>query len=401
MQKLMSPYNGGMNNPGRIIFSDTTMREGEQCPGVVFTLDEKKELMRRLSACGISQIQFYPGKTAQSKQDVKTLSSLDVNADVMVMALGFEDCWKENIDFSLECNTGINHCSFYSSRYVEPNWCEDTPKITLDRMQEAIEYIKSQSNRPIEITLIDATRAEEKHLIDLVNRAADAGANRISICDTVGAANPEGMYRIVKTCADALSSYPDIILGAHCHNDFGVALANTLMSIKAGAKMVDVAVNGMGDRAGNAALAEVAVALEAFYDIDTGIDLKQMRGLSQFVAKVSGRPLPVNMPLVGDHVFIDQDDYHIESQLINPLAFKGIRAEEVGGQYGVMFGKLTGPAAIGYMAKKYNRPINGSDIPAIRSAIYEEAAKSKKGVCLGEDAFWRIVSEAEARIKQG
>ena len=120
MQKLMSPYNGGMKNPGRIIFSDTTMREGEQCPGVVFTLDEKKELMRRLSACGISQIQFYPGKTAQSKQDVKTLSSLDVNADVMVMALGFEDCWKENIDFSLECNTGINHCSFYSSRYVEP-----------------------------------------------------------------------------------------------------------------------------------------------------------------------------------------------------------------------------------------------------------------------------------------
>ncbi|MFR1991879.1 MAG: hypothetical protein ACLS3C_18135 [Oscillospiraceae bacterium] len=90
----------------------------------------------------------------------------------------------------------------------------------------------------------------------------------------------------------------------------------TLMSIKAGARMVDVAVNGMGDRAGNAALAEVAVALEAFYDIDTGIDLKQMRGLSQFVAKVSGRPLPVNMPLVGDHVFIDQDDYHIESQLI-------------------------------------------------------------------------------------
>lgn len=399
MDKLMSPYNGVMESPGDLIFSDTTMREGEQCPGVIFTLEEKMELMRRLSDCGISQIQFYPGKTPKSKQVVKELSSLNIKADVMVMALGFEDCWKDNINFSLECNSGINHCSFYSSRYVEPNWCDDTYKITLDRMQEAIEYLKSQSDRPIEITLIDATRAEKDHLIDMVKRGAAAGANRISICDTVGAASPDGMYNIVKSCADALDSYPDVILGTHCHNDFGVALANTLMSIKAGARLVDVAVNGFGDRAGNAALAEVAVALEAFYDIHTGIDLKQMCSLSQFVAKASGRPLPVNTPLVGAHVFADQDDYHIESQLINPLAFKGIRAEEIGGQHSVMFGKLTGPAAIGFMAKKYNRPIKESDIPAIRAALYEEAERAGKGVCLGEDAFWRIVSSVEENRK--
>ncbi len=390
METCMSPYNGHLNNPASLILCDTTMREGEQCPGVVFTLEEKKELVRRLDAVGIDQIQFYPGKTTLSKNIAREMAAMHVRAKIVINSLGFEDSWKENADYSLECGTGVFHTSFYATPYVNPDWDEDTPKKTAERIHELIAYVKTQTEVPIEVAFIDATRADEAVLSILIKTALDAGADRIHLPDTIGAASPEAMRYLVSRAVHMAAPYGSIA-GVHCHNDFGVALANTFASLEAGARLADVAVNGIGDRAGNTALAEFVVGLRALYGVDTHIDMKAMTDLSHFVSRITGRPIPVNQPLVGDHVFADQDDFHIMSQQKAPLAFKGIHPEDIGGHSRIMFGKLTGPATIQLMAERYHRPIDPIYYSAIREALYKKAESVEKGVCLNDDCFWQIV----------
>ena len=394
METRVCNYNGHLNDPAGLIFSDTTIREAEQCPGIIYSLEEKIEFMHRLDEIGIQQLQFYPGKTKQSQSDVKRLLQEKTKAPIMVMALGFEDCWLDNAKFALECGTQIAHMSFYTTPYVDPVWTPQTPEKTRERMLAAIEFYRSQTQAPIEIGFIDATRADVDYLMSMVESACKAGANHITLADTVSAASPEGIEYLVSRAVEIAKPYGTLI-GTHCHNDVGLALANTCAGIKAGARLIDVAVNGLGDRAGNVVLAELVAALEVIYGIRTPFNLKKMNELARFAAQVSAREIPVNAPIVGDHVFVDQDDYHIDGSLHDPLAFRIFHCEDFGGESRIMFGKITGPAVIRHMSKKYNRPIDESLIPAIREELFTMASNAPKGLCINEEMFWQAVERIQ------
>lgn len=393
MKTNMSPYNGTFDvKKENFIFCDVTMREGEQSPGVVFSLDEKKEMLYRLSDIGIDQIQFYPGRTKESQNVVKKLIHTPISANIQLTALGFEDCWKDNIKRSIDYGTQVLHSSFYTTPYICDVWNADTPKVIQDRIAEVVIYAKSQSNVPMEISFIDATRAEESYLLELTETAFSAGADRVRLADTIGVASPEAMSHLVSKCAEVSKKYNGII-GVHCHNDFGMALANTIASIKAGARLIDVAVNGMGDRAGNTSLAELVVGLKAFYDVDTKINMKALGDLSRYVAKVSGRPIADNAPLIGNHVFVDCDDTHIQAHKLSPLSFRGIMPEDIGMEYRILYGKLTGPNAIRMTAEKYGKKIDEKYFPYIRDALYKMAEEAPKGKVLTEEDFWRVTEK--------
>ena len=398
MQTNMSPYNKTLDiKKEELIFVDVTMREGEQSPGVVFSLDEKKEMLHRLSDIGIDQIQFYPGRTKESQGVVQELIKTPISAKIQLTALGFEPCWKDNLKFSIDNGTQVLHSSFYTTPNICDEWNADTPKIILDRVADVAAYAKSRSDAPMEISFIDATRADEAYLLELTETAFAAGAQRVRLADTIGVASPEAITHLVTKCVAIAKKYNGII-GVHCHNDFGLALANTLAAIKAGARLVDTAVNGMGDRAGNVSLAEVVVGLKAFYGVDTNINMRALGDLSRHVAKVSGRPIAPNAPLVGDHVFVDCDDTHIQAHQLSPMSFRGIMPEDIGMEYRILYGKLTGPTAIRMTAEKYGRPIDEAYYSAIHDGLYQMAVDAPKGKVLTEEDFWKVVDQV---TKQG
>lgn len=393
MEKRMSPYNPCLEETVQdIVFCDVTMREGEQAPGVVFSLEEKIRLAHLLDEVGVSQIQLYPGKTKSGRQVVKKIAEQKLNAKIVINSVCFEDTWRDNINYSLECGTDIVHISFCITPYSCPGWKEGMPQRIQERIAEAVTYAKSQCNHPIEVAYVDATRAEKNVLFTLVQTALEAQADRIHLADTAGVASPEAIEEIVRRVVRMADG--NAVVGVHCHNDFGLALANCIAAIRAGARLTDVAVNGLGDRAGNVVLAEAAITLEAMYGVKTKIKLDQMKELSRYVSKISARPIPVNQPFVGDHVFVNQDDFHVSQQGEMPFAYRGIRAKDVGGEEKIMFGKVTGPYTIAMMAKRYGRDIPENLYGEICSKLYD-LANTHKGLCIDENGFWNIVHAIE------
>lgn len=392
MISQMSPYN--QQFPKRkMIFCDTTMREGEQSAGVCFSEQEKMKLAQMLDEAGMTQIQFYPGTTRESRNVVKRIAKLGLQSDVVINSVCFGEKWKDNINFSLDCGTDILHLSYHSTPAVAHHWDENTPNQLLQLIDESVRYARSQSDLPIETAFIDCTRAEEDFLFQQIETALKAGSDRILLPDTVGVAAPSAIRHLTEKAVAKAKLYGKIV-GVHTHNDFGLALANALAGYEAGAAMMDVSVNGIGDRAGNVALAEAVVALEAIYHQDTGIKLEKLMDLSRYTAQIACRPIPVDKPLVGEQAFSNQDDFHVMAQAQNEFGYRGIRAIDIGAEEKVFFGKVTGPYVVNLMAEKAGRPIATENVSRICAALFRKA-DAEKGHALDERDFWKVVDEVE------
>lgn len=392
MISRMSPYNRQFPER-KMILCDTTMREGEQSAGVCFSLQEKMKLARMLDEAGVTQIQFYPGTTEEAHGVVRQIAQMGLEADIVINSVCFGDNWKDNINFSLDCGTDVLHLSYYSTPEVAHHWNEETPEEILSLIDESVRYARSQTDIPIETAFIDATRAEENYLFRQIGTALVAGSDRIHLPDTVGVAAPSAIRYLTEKAVAMAKPYGKIV-GIHAHNDFGLALADALAGYEAGASMIDVSVNGIGDRAGNVALAEAVVALEAIYRQPTGVKLERLMELSRYVSQIACRPIPVDKPLVGAQVFSNQDDFHVMAQAKNEFGYRGIRAADIGAEERVFFGKVTGPHVVALMAEKAGRPIAEKNVARICAALFRKADE-EKGRALDESDFWKTVDEVE------
>ncbi|MCO4480716.1 2-isopropylmalate synthase [Streptococcus infantarius subsp. infantarius] len=330
----------------KVEFLDTTLRDGEQTPGVNFSVKEKVVIAKQLEKWGIASIEAgFPAASPDSFEAVRQIAEAMTTTAVSGLARSV----KADIDACYEALKDAEypqcHVFIATSPIHREYKLKKTKEEILDIIKEHVTYARSKFD-VVEFSPEDATRTELDYLLQVVQTAVDAGATYINIPDTVGFTTPEEFGHIFKYLIENVTSDREIIFSPHCHDDLGMATANTLAAIKNGAGRIEGTVNGIGERAGNVALEEVAVALnirEDYYQATSDIVLNETVNTSELISRFSGIPIPKNKAVVGGNAFSHESGIHQDGVLKNPLTYEIITPELVGVKHNSLpLGKLSG-----------------------------------------------------------
>jgi len=322
----------------KITIFDTTLRDGEQTPGVSLTPENKLQLAKQLDRLGVDIIEAgFPITSDGEIEAVKTIAKEGLNAEICALARTS----KNDIDSALSCGVDSIHMFIATSDIHLKYKLKMTREQVLAKAVESVEYGKKHGVI-VEFSAEDATRSDVTYLKDVFKAVCEAGADRVDIPDTVGVITPEKMFNLVTDIRKTIK----VPISLHCHNDFGLAVANTLAGISAGAKTAHVAVNGLGERAGNAALEEVVMALHLIYKRKTGINTRLLYGTSRLVTRLTGVPIQPNKAIVGENAFAHESGIHTRGVAAMPSTFEPIKPELVGRRRRLAAGKLAGTRGI-------------------------------------------------------
>jgi D-citramalate synthase len=328
----------------RVLILDTTLRDGEQTPGIALSPEQKQEVAQALDSLGVDIIEAGSAITSEGERKaLKLISGLGLKAEICSFARGL----REDIDAARRCDVDSVHLVIPSSDIHIRRRLGKTRKQIKRMALEAVEYALD-CGLVVEFSAEDASRANLAFLKELVEGAVELGVHRVCLCDTVGILTPKRARNFYSEFAELLK----IPVAAHCHNDFGMATANTLAAVEGGASEVHVTVNGLGERGGNAALEEVGTALKHLYNCRTGLKLKKLRSVSKLVERITGFPIPPTKPLVGENAFAHEAGIHTHGVLRYPATYEPIAPEEVGQQRRLVFGKHVGSYAIASELKR-------------------------------------------------
>ncbi|AEF96853.1 2-isopropylmalate synthase [Methanotorris igneus] len=319
---------------------DTTLRDGEQTPGVSLTPNEKLEIALKLDELGVDVIEAGSAITSKGEREgIKLITRENLNAEIcsFVRALPID------IDAALECDVDSVHLVIPTSDIHMKYKLKKTPQETLECAANAVEYAKDHG-LIVELSAEDATRSDVNFLIELFNKGIELGADRVCVCDTVGVLTPEKSIELFKT----LKEHIKVPISVHCHNDFGMATANTVCAIRGGAVQCHVTVNGVGERAGNASLEEVVMALQVLYGYETNIKTEKLYETSRVVSRLMKLPVPPNKAIVGDNAFAHEAGIHVDGLIKNTQTYEPIQPELVGNRRRIILGKHSGRAALKY-----------------------------------------------------
>jgi len=321
--------------PERVLFLDTTLRDGEQTPGISLTPAKKLQIARTLDQLGVEIVEAGFAAVSEGELEaVRLVSSEGLEAEVCSAARGV----KRDIDAALEAGVdSVNIIVPTSDLHVEHKLGKTREEV-LDMTEEAVIYAKDHG-LVAELSMEDGSRADPGFLRQVVGRALGSGADRTTICDTVGILTPPKAYAIFSVMRKA---FPNAVLGVHCHDDLGMAVANTLAGLSAGANLAHATVNGLGERAGNASLEELAVALRILCGVDTGIRTERLCSASHLVSRLTGVPVPPNKAIVGANAFSHESGIHAHAVLKKTLTYEPISPEMVGAARSIVAGKHAG-----------------------------------------------------------
>lgn len=330
----------------KIQFFDTTLRDGEQTPGVNFNTKEKVQIALQLEKWGIDTIEA--GFPIASQGDFEAVQAISRAAQKMTVA-GLARCQKKDIDRAYEALKEAKHPQIHVFLATSPVHMEYKLKMTeievLASIKEHVAYAKARFEK-VQFSPEDATRTEKAFLLKAVQTAIDAGATIINIPDTVGYTNPTEYGALFAYLIGNIQAQEEIIFSSHCHDDLGMATANALAAIENGANRVEGTVNGIGERAGNTALEEVAVALHIrkdYYQATSGITLAETKHTSDIVARLSGVAVPRNKAVIGANAFAHESGIHQDGVLKNPETYEIITPQLVGVKNNALpLGKLSG-----------------------------------------------------------
>lgn len=323
--------------PETVAIKDGTLREGEQSATSGFTRDQKIEIAKMLDTAGISHLEAgYLGLSKSETDMVATIAKLGLNSKIMALALVYLPEWKDQI--LQAADIGLDYIEIGAS--LSPMRLKDMMKMeaqeTITRCLNAIELAAKHQVKVL-FCATDTTRTDLDTLINLYKSAEDAGAEIAAIADTIGVSSPAGIRFLTR----ALKQHLNIDIGIHCHNDFGLATANSLAALEGGASMLDATVNGIGERSGNAPLAEIAAILQYMYGYDLGIKMEKMMELSETVALYSGIDIHSTKPLVGRSAFTHTLGAHQWGVRQAWYVYEAIRPDVVGNQRHLPLGRLT------------------------------------------------------------
>ncbi|WP_240985768.1 homocitrate synthase [Acididesulfobacillus acetoxydans] len=351
---------------------DTTLRDGEQTAGVVFSNQEKLRIARLLDELGVDQIEAgIPVMGGDEQRAIRDIVNMGLKASIM----GWNRAVISDIESSLACGVDAVAISISTSDIHIEHKLMTTRGAVLERMVKATEFAKGQGVY-ISVNAEDASRTEMDFLVEFAREAKRAGADRIRYCDTVGINDPFTTYERIKTLIERVG----IDVEMHTHNDFGMATANALAGVKAGASHVGVTVNGLGERAGNAALEEVVMALKVLWEADLNFATTRFREVSEYVARASGRQLPVWKAIVGTNMFAHESGIHADGALKNPLTYEVFKPEDVGLERQIVIGKHSGTAAIKAKFSEYGKEISDEEAEELLKRVRAMAVDMKRSL---------------------
>ena len=348
-------------------FLDTTLRDGEQAPGVSLSPDEKVDIARQLDGAGVATIEAGSACTgAGERETISRVAGENLDARVTSFCRGIE----ADIDLALDCGVdGINLVVPASERHIEGK-VGTTPGGVVETTVELVEYARSHGLW-VEVLGEDGSRADPAFLTELLGAAIDAGADRICYCDTVGYATPEHTGEVVAQLA-ALGP-----TSTHTHDDLGMAVANALASIRAGADLVHATVNGIGERAGNVALEEVAIALAEGYGVST-VDTTGLYDLARTVADSTGIALAPNKAVVGENAFTHESGIHTDGQLKDDAMYEPYPPERVGRERRLALGKHAGRAGVAAALEEHDVATTDAELADITSQVTDLGDRGKR-----------------------
>ncbi len=351
----------------KIKLDDTTLRDGEQTAGVVFTNDEKIKIAKMLDRLGVEQIEAgIPVMGGDEREVIEQIAHLGLKASI----LGWNRASIPDIQTSLDCGCDAVAISLATSDIHIKTKLQKDRAWVLNSIRESVAFAKSHDVY-VSVNAEDASRTEFGFLIEYAKAAQAEGADRIRFCDTIGAMEPFRMYKVVK----ALIEETGLEVEMHTHNDFGMAVANALAGIHAGATWVNVTVGGLGERAGNAALDEVVMALKYLEGVDLGTDTTMFHEVTDFVMRAAGRTIPAWKPIVGSNIFAHESGIHADGVMKNPKTYEIFPPDEVGLERQIVVGKHSGSKTIEMKLAEFGIAVSREDaaamLPTVRSKAIE------------------------------
>jgi len=375
---------------GVVVF-DTTLRDGEQMPGVAFSVADKLVIAKKLDELGVQVIEA--GFPVNSPEEFKAVQQVagEVQATVCAMARVVT----EDVRAAIDCGAAMVDVIASTSAIQMEQSMRATPRQVLERSREAVAMIKD-AGRLCMFTPMDATRTDPGFLAEICQLAAEGGADWIGLTDTVGVATPSSITDMVRGVAAAVPTPISI----HCHDDFGLATANTVAGVLAGASMVQVCLNGIGERAGNASLEEVVMALKCLHNRDCGINTQRLFEASRVVERLTGAPVPPNKAVIGGNAFSHESGIHAAGLVRDHRTFEpGLMTPEmVGHRRRLMLGKHAGRHGIEQALAEAGLHPAEDEIQEIVQRVRSLGAKGK--LVLSADLF-AIAESVMQKVTQG
>ncbi|PLX83144.1 MAG: homocitrate synthase [Desulfuromonas sp.] len=318
----------------QVVIDDTTLRDGEQTAGVVFSMDEKIRIARLLDEIGVGEIECgIPAMGKEEQQSVRALVDLGLDARLITWNRAVKDDIQASIDSGIravDISLSVSDIHIANKLRKTRSWVKEQLKVALGFAKEHGLYVSVGAE--------DASRADLDFLVVLMESARSLGADRFRFCDTLGVLDPFSMFEKVRYLANRVP----LDIEVHTHNDLGMATANAIAGVRAGAKFVNTTVNGLGERAGNAALEEVVMALRHACGVELGLDTGRFVELSKLVGQASCRPVPEWKAVVGEKVFSHESGLHADGVLKYSANYEGYDPAEVGLIRYLVIGKHSG-----------------------------------------------------------
>jgi homocitrate synthase NifV len=373
--------------PRKIVIDDTTLRDGEQTAGVVFSLEEKLHIARTLDAMGVGELECgIPAMGREEQDSVRALVELGLNARLIT--------WNRavigDIQASLACGIQAVDISLSVSDIHIGNKLGKSRAWVKEQLRVSLGFAK-RHDLYVSVGGEDASRADLDFLVELLEIARSEGADRFRFCDTLGILDPFTMFESIRTLREQV----DLPLEVHTHNDLGMATANSIAAVRAGAEFVNTTVNGLGERAGNAALEEVVMALKHACGIDPGIDTGRFVEISRYVGQASCRPVPDWKAVVGEKVFSVESGLHADGVLKNPTNYEGFDPAEVGLERQLVLGKHSGRHGLEHCLAQLGIALDRCDTFDLMERVRSIAQRNKRPL---SDQELRILCRSFDRV---
>ncbi|MCP3380543.1 homocitrate synthase [Bradyrhizobium sp. CCGUVB4N] len=376
----------GSSQTRQIVLNDTTLRDGEQAPGVAFTAVEKLSIARALAKAGITEIEA--GTPAMGHEEVSAIRAI-VEAGLAATIIGWCRMKSSDVDAAIDSGVSMVNVSIPSSDVQIAAKLGTDRVAALEQVRRVVGYARD-NGLDVAVGGEDSSRANVDFLIELITAAKEAGARRFRVADTLSVLDPDAAFALVA----ALRATSDLEIEFHGHDDLGLATANTLAAIKAGATHASVTVIGLGERAGNAPLEEVAVALRQLYGCDTGVVLPELDNVAAVVASAAVRSVPLNKAIVGEHVFTHESGIHVDGLLKDQRSYQALDPRLLGRSNRFVVGKHSGLAAITALLNELQVSVSDEEGKAILARVRQHAVEHKGGVARETVmAIWREVRE--------
>lgn len=359
-------------SPASIVLNDTTLRDGEQAPGVAFTIAEKVAIARVLALAGVSEIEV--GTPAMGAEEISAINAI-VREDLPPTAIAWCRMLRSDVDAAVASGVPMVNVSVPVSDVQLKAKFGAGRDHALRLIADVVPYAR---DRGLEIAVgcEDASRADIDFLLHVGDCAARAGARRIRFADTLGVLDPFATFAMIERLRRAC----DLEIEIHAHDDLGLATANTLAALRAGACHASVTVVGLGERAGNAPLEEVAVAVEVLYGYQSGIDLRRLSEVAEIVARAAGRAIPEAKAIVGGAVFTHESGIHVDGLLKDRQCYQALDPAVLGRSHRMVLGKHSGLGAVRNALKELGFDASPDEAKVVLTEIRAYAQQTKAGV---------------------